>query len=233
MISIIIPCFNEEKNPYFQKLLTSYDHLDAELIFVMSPSHDKTEQMILQSGHSLYSLETHSRAERLNLGIKNAKSQMILLHHPRSLIQSQGLEYLINHSENLNWGGFTHKFDLAHYLLTFTSWYSNFARADIKKIFYLDHCIFAKKDLLEKINLLSPIDIFEDTDLSLKLNKLISPVRLPFISQTSSIRFSINGVWRQAILNQILKFQYRKGISHEEMNEVYERHTSLNVDYTI
>ena len=108
----------------------------------------------------------------------------------------------------------------------------NFIRGDFRKIYYLDHCIFFQKDLVgSDKNFVPDVDIFEDTYLSQKLAKISFPTRLRFTSTTSAIRFQKNGVWRQAILNQILKAGFLLGISKTFMNKVYEKGLNLNSKY--
>lgn len=73
-----------------------------------------------------------------------------------------------------------------------------------------------------------PVEIFEDTELSLILRESGRPTVLPFVSTTSAVRFRVNGLWRQALLNQRLKLQYLFGASHRRLNARYERGLRLN-----
>lgn len=234
MLSIVLPTFNELKSNLLKEILDRITSLDkTEVIVVDSNSTDGTKELIrMYPKIKLISGEFSSRAERMNAGIKAASSSMILLHHPRSLISSKGLVFLRDNTEKFTWGAFTHKFDKKHSLLTFTSWYSNFMRGDVRSIYYLDHCIFAKKSLLSKIGFVPEVPIFEDTELSLALRSKCKGIRLPFISKTSAIRFEKNGIIKQIVLNQILKFKFYFKSDFEKMNKRYEREISLNNDYT-
>ncbi len=221
------------KNGYLQKilpLLRSFGDT-IEVICIDSFSTDGTKEYIRSFGIKMIQTDTTSRARRLNIGIKVSKGNLILLHHPRSLIELRGLTYLISHEANLRWGGFTHKFDFRHPLLRFTSWYSNAIRFDRKGIIYLDHCIFAQRSLLEQIDYLPEIDIFEDTELSKRLTALEKPERLLFYAMTSATRFLKRGIWFQAINNQKLKLQYYLNTDHKKMNKNYERDLDLNSKY--
>lgn len=205
--------------------------------------------------------KTASRAHRLNLGIKQSKGKVILLHHPRSVIEPEGILELVKNSDKIfqenSWGGFTHRFDewgRNSLALRFTSWYSNYVRG--RNVVYLDHCIWMSRDLVVKDKLklqilnenlpenkdegedachpfVPEIDIFEDTALSRKLISLSNsqPKILRHYSTTSSVRFKNNGIVQQVFMNQVLKFGYFLGISPRWMNQFYEKGLNLNQVY--
>ncbi len=208
MLSVIIPTAYESETVLFQQAVDSLSKLkNVELICI-----DKSE--------------AKTRAERLNLGFERAKGSMILFHHPRSFVDPKGIEYLVDHSDKVIWGAFTHQFDQRHFLLKFTSWYSNKIRGQGRSIFYLDHCIFFHRSLRKSP--LPPVEIFEDTVLSTQLRNQQAPLLLPFKSTTSALRFTKNGIWRQAILNQIMKIGFYINASPQKMNKIYERGLNLN-----
>lgn len=178
------------------------------------------------AGARFVRVEGPSRGARLQAGIDAATGQTILLHHPRSLISADGLRWLVAGAGGANWGGFTHAFDWDHPLLRFTSWYSNRVRAERRGIVYLDHCVYFDKKLLTRP--IPPVEIFEDTELSLILRESGLPAIAPFVATTSAVRFRTNGPWRQALLNQRMKLSYLLGGSHRLMNARYERGLRLN-----
>ncbi|MEP1385659.1 MAG: glycosyltransferase [Paraglaciecola sp.] len=232
MLTIIIPTLNESKSGYLQKLLDTYrPTAEIEIVCVDGGSLDNTLELIKEAGVRLIETGLASRAARLNVGIQEAKYEMVLLNHPRSLVEIAGIKALITANMHLSWGAFTHKFDNSHPLLRFTSWYSNYMRGDKRGIYYLDHCIFANKQLLLEVGLLPDIDIFEDTALCLRLNKKAKGTRLPYISETSAIRFETTGVYSQAIKNQYLKWLYYFNRSDKKMNSMYEKGLELNTEY--
>ena len=231
MLSIIIPTHNEIKNNFIQKsfkLLSTVKNI--EVIVVDTNSTDGTKELAKHHGHIVIETDTNSRAKRLNIGIKAARGEYILLHHPRSLLDKDGIKFLVDHKEVYEWGAFTHAFNIETTMLNFTSFYSNYFRGK-RGIFYLDHCIFCSKNLLNSVGLVPEMDIFEDTALSLRLRKKATPTLLPFKSVTSAIRFEKNGFWSQAIKNQILKVKYYLKNDHKEMNKKYEDGLELNSKY--
>jgi hypothetical protein len=210
-LSIVIPAISDP-SPQFSQSQKSFSQLtDVEIIYV-----DQSE--------------AQSRAERLNIGFKKSSGSMVLFYHPRSFIETRGLEYLKSISQEKIWGGFTHHFDVDHWLLQFTSWYSNRIRPKTSGILYLDHCIFFHRSFFSVP--LAPVDIFEDTLLSQQLSLSSKPVVLDFESNTSAIRFQIQGMYRQALYNQVLKLGYYLGLPPEKMNKFYEAGLGLNSDYT-
>lgn len=232
MLSIVVATLNESKTGYLAKILSTYQGLaDIEVICVDGGSTDNTLSLIQQSYAELITTDISSRAGRLNVGIKQAQFNMVLLHHPRSLVDIEGIKTLANHMPDIRWGAFTHQFDVQHPLLRFTSWYSNRIRGDCRGVYYLDHCLFAQKQLLLDVGLIPEIDIFEDTEICLKLNRKAKPVRLAYISQTSAVRFHTNGIYRQALKNQYMKWCYYLSGSDKKMNAQYEKGIDLNTKY--
>jgi len=146
-------------------------------------------------------------------------------------VDIEGIKTLLNCTSEIGWGAFTHQFDIQHPLLNFTSWYSNRIRGDRRGVYYLDHCLFAQKQLLLDVGLFPEMHIFEDTAICLKLKRKAKPIRLPFISQTSAVRFQSNGIYRQAIKNQYMKCCYYFSGSDKKMNARYEKGIELNTTY--
>jgi hypothetical protein len=130
------------------------------------------------------------------------------------------------------WGGFRHRFDWDHWLLRYTSWYSNRVRPRWSRILYLDHCVFARRSLLEAIGGVPNMDIFEDTALSLALRRAGAPHLLTAAVSTSARRYHSRGVYQQAVLNQLLKVMYHTGMDPRWMNRLYERQMQINVAYS-
>lgn len=232
MLSIVIPTLNESKTGYLPRILKAYASIsNCQILCVDGGSSDDTINVVNKSSAKLIESDQQSRAGRLNEGIALAEHDLILLHHPRSILPLEGINYLISRSSELKWGAFTHSFDVQHPLLAFTSWYSNNIRGDWRKIYYLDHCLFAQKSLLEAIGMVPNLEIFEDTALCENLKRKAAGTRLPFLSVTSAVRFTRNNMYKQALMNQKLKWQYYLNYSNTKMNQRYERGLELNTQY--
>lgn len=238
VVSVILPTFNEVKTGWLPAILAVFKSLEDdarfEFIAVDGNSCDGTKEFLceVQNMEVVDLEESATRAKKLNTGIKKASGDIILCHHPRSLLDKTALLSLLELKNKKVWGGFTHQFDQSHPLLKFTSWYSNKIRAK-RGVLYLDHCIFFHKDLFVNDSI-PDVSIFEDTELSRIFCKRVGrPVVLSGISETSAIRFVKNGILKQGMTNQFLKLSYHLGISDLKMNRFYEKRTSLNNSYKV
>lgn len=225
-LSVVLPVHDDAKTGWIPRILERLDEISGIELICVDSSNDGTSKRL--QGRKTIRLETRSRGARMQAGIEASTGGMVLLHHPRSLVDADGLRWLRDHGEELSWGGFTHAFDWDHPLLRLTSWYSNRVRPRTG-ILYLDHCIFFRRELLTRP--IPPVEIFEDTELSLILRRSGRPRVLPFTSTTSSLRFRSNGVWTQAWNNQLLKLGYWLGRSDRSMNASYERGLGLNASF--
>ena len=227
-LSIIIPVHNDLENGYLKQQISLFKKFPTlEVLYVDGGSTDGSVEFIQASGFEPIISEKSNRAERINLGIEKSSGETILINHPRSILNKEGISFLLN-SPPTGWGAFTHRFDKEHFLLDFTSWYSNEVRLRVREIAYLDHCIFFNKALYRDKQLLPNIEIFEDTALSNNLGLLAGPTLLPYPSITSSIRFYKNGVFYQSLLNQFMKICWYLRLSPELMNKIYEKGLELN-----
>lgn len=237
VISVVLPCLNEMRHGYLERILTNLIEQQGtkELIAVVSPCRDRTADLLRQYPQwRVLETTAQNRAQRLTAGLYASSGDIVLLHHPVTLLPEATALLQIEAQmadPTVAWGGFQHSFDLDHWLLRFTSWYSNRVRSHYGQILYLDHCIFARRALLEKIGGVPDLDIFEDTALSQRLQTFGRPVLLPSRGVTSARRFRQRGIYRQAALNQVLKLMYHARLDPQWMNRLYERKSQINVVY--
>ncbi len=236
MFSVVLPCFNESRHGYLPKILENLCGQSGhkQLIAVVSPSMDDTLQVIQQFPEiDIVETAASNRAQRLNIGIAASEGDAVLLHHPATLLPKKNALLQAEAAlETAAWGGFVHSFDMEHWLLRFTSWYSTRVRSQRQSILYLDHCIFVDRQVLLEIGGVPDMDIFEDTALSLALAKWGKPAIASGIVTTSARRFQSRGIYRQALLNQLLKLMYLTHQDPQKLNWLYERKSQINVAYS-
>ncbi|NEP15554.1 MAG: glycosyltransferase family 2 protein [Leptolyngbya sp. SIO4C1] len=237
MISVVLPCLNEMRHGYLPRILDNLSQQQGpkQLIAVVSPSQDQTCETIAQYPDvQLIEAAAANRAQRLNLGIAASQGDLVLLHHPATLLPPQQALRLVQATlskAEAAWGGFRHSFDYDHWLLRFTSWYSTTQRSRWSRILYLDHCIFARRESLAAIGGVPDLDIFEDTALSEALRQFGPPAIAPATVTTSARRFRQRGIYRHALLNQMLKLMYAAKLDPRRLNRLYERNAQINVAY--
>lgn len=240
-LSIVLPIFHEKNNVLFPQILAELKKSvevsnEIEIIVVDSYSKDNTLELVKEGlGITVHQIEATSRAERLNKGVELAQGEWVFLHHPRSLVDAQSFIDIIAQSQQWDdntWAGLRHEFDVDHYFLRYISWYSNNVRLAKKSIVYLDHCFVMSRHLAKAIFPIPDMDIFEDTEISVRLKEHSKPLLLDqYRSLTSAIRFVNNGIYTQYITNQLMKLGYSLNISPTKLNKWYERRTALNTYY--
>ncbi len=104
-ISIVFPAKSLKSDKLIIEAINRYKAFDLEIIVVTSDETDTD----LNGCCQLYFLKTNSRAKRLNLGITKTTGDMIILHHPRSILDLCFYQSLLN--SDSAWGAFTHEFD--------------------------------------------------------------------------------------------------------------------------
>ena len=221
-----MPTFNEMQHGYIQRSLPLYQGQNIELIVVDGGSTDSTQTFLEENNIQFLVISDSTRLKRIQKGIELTTGAKIIIHHPRTILNIPAFDHLLN-TKNA-WGAFTHKFDHNHPLLVFTSLYSNFIRGDLRSIFYLDHCFYLDRSLKNKIIGLEDCEIFEDTEISKTLKNHSKGKRLSEVAQTSAIRFRKNGIFKQAFLNQKMKWMYYFNKDHRQMNKEYEKNLELN-----
>ncbi|MCY7334086.1 MAG: glycosyltransferase [Pseudanabaena sp. CAN_BIN31] len=239
-LSIILPCLNEIRHGYLENILTNLVAQDGEIeiITVVSVSDDGTDTVLEEYTKRYAQVQivrslAKNRAQRLNDGIAISTGDIILLHHPATLLPERIVLQLIEQTlaSGSQWGAFRHSFDFTHWLLHFTSWYSDNVRVKQKSLVYLDHCPFIDRQLLAQIGNVPDLDIFEDTVLSDRLRQFSKPLLANGQVITSARRFRQRGIYRHAILNQVLKICYHFNIDPRWLNLLYEQKASINVKY--
>ncbi|MEL6554491.1 MAG: glycosyltransferase [Cyanobacteria bacterium J06621_11] len=239
MFSVVLPCFNESRHGYLPQILENLcaqryaPGSEKQLIAVVSESEDDTLAVIRRFPEvEVIESAATNRAQRLNVGIEASRGEFVLLHHPATLLPEK--DALVQAEALLKagavWGGFVHGFDRDHWLLRFTSWYSTRVRSR-QGILYLDHCIFARRQALMDIGGVPDMDIFEDTALSMALRERGKVAIAPGAVTTSARRFQQRGLYRQALLNQLLKLMYYANLDPKHLNRLYEQKSQINVGY--
>jgi hypothetical protein len=227
--SIVIPTFNELDSSTVNRNINEHGMWGDTEILVIEGGLEMTNQPILSPALRLIRSPKTNRAQRIKVGIRESKGTWVVVVHPRSFLSRNALSQVELACPTYLWGGWTHKFDDRHPILKWTSWYSNVVRARMRSIFYLDHCWFFKRNwILSYLDEFSEADLFEDTDICMKLRQKNSGGLLPGTVETSSVRFRRNGFFKHAIKNQYVKLRYLLGSDLSSLARYYEKRLNLN-----
>ena len=258
MVSVILPTCDEGCNPRFEMIVRNIleQEGEKEVIIIERGETEQTEVLVkkisefqskvpfdkLRAGKSQKSKELEinkikffhvpgkNRAQAMNFGLKKAKGDIVLFHHPASLLPEKIALKTIKKSfqdSQIVGGGFQHSFFENHWMLRCISWYSNHVRAQRKKILYLDHCVFCRTAIAKEIGGFPEIDIFEDTEFSKNLRKKGKMILLNQTLKTSGHKYINRGILKHWFQNQVLKFLFFLGVSTERLNKWYGRTDSF------
>lgn len=233
MISIILPVLNELRHNILERALEAISNqaVEHELIVVDGDSPDGTLKLCSQFTEKIIQAGKSNRAQRMNRGAELAQGDIFLFHHPRTMLPPgalSSLERALDDPEVIG-GGFSHSFDdQNHLLLRLTSWYSNHVRAR-RGLFYLDHCLFMRREVFEDIGGFPDVEIFEDTIFPAELRKRGKVILLPEKVISSAARYRQRGVFKQMMMNQVMKIGFHFGVSPKKLNLLYEGKKPFNV----
>jgi rSAM/selenodomain-associated transferase 2 len=212
MISIITPVLNEEQNiaPFLKNL--NQIQGDFELIMVDGGSSDKTIDEIkkyrIEFHRELKILKTSAgRGHQMNIGAKNASSDILFFLHVDSKIENDSIPTIENEikKKKIIGGGLTQCFSDSDNFLTLTSNFGNL-RTRITNIFFGDFGIFVRRDIFEKIGGYDEIIYLEDVEFSKKLKKYGKVKMLEKTIETSPRRFKSQGKIKITIIFTLAGF---------------------------
>jgi cellulose synthase/poly-beta-1,6-N-acetylglucosamine synthase-like glycosyltransferase len=184
-ISIIIPCYNEEKN--IEKCLnavynSNYPLEKIEVIIVDDGSTDKTAEIVKNYPKNIKLVKgKHAgKSEALNLGIKNTQYNIICTIDADTEIENTTLKKLVQPFLNQNVGATNgsciakNKNSLLGLFQNIEYHYNNLIRKSFSMLFNNGIWFYGafacyRKDLLEKIGYFKKDSMTEDADIALEI----------------------------------------------------------------
>ncbi|MBL1209459.1 TIGR04283 family arsenosugar biosynthesis glycosyltransferase [Geminocystis sp. GBBB08] len=222
-ISVIIPVINEEKNlPTL--LLNLQRKLDVEFIFVDGGSNDNTVNLIKNAGFKIILSPILRRSYQMNLGAKQAQSNILLFLHGDTILSNNYDETIINILEKNNFvaGAFKLKIDsqkpIFRVIETLVNWRSQYLLLP-----YGDQGIFIKKEIFESIKGYQDLAIMEDFDLIKRLKKKGKIYIANASVTTSARRWEKLGIFKTTLINQLVILGYYLKIKPEKLALFYRQ----------
>ena len=246
-MSIIIPAKNEEK--FIGRTLDSIakqkfgvndassksDGLGNEAgsesfeVIVVSNSSDATESICNSySFVKVISCNEETRGGLMNIGAKKASGEILFFLHPDTIIPKNAFSSILKAFENKEgvgndktvFGAFRVSFDHHHKFLAFVAWQTDL-RMKITKNIYGDQSLFVLKSVFEKIGGFKSMKLFEDVEICSRLREEGKAVFLREKVVTSARRFLRVGVYKQSLINTIVKTMYSFGVSDKKLSGIY------------
>lgn len=228
MLSIIIPVFNEEK-----KLPVLLEHLQAsssanifEIIVVDGGSSDRTTEIARSFPKIKYVSSEKGRAIQMNVGAKNAKSDILYFLHADSFPPIHYDSLIIENIENGNKAGcFQMKFDKDHWWLNLMGFFTKINHISCRGG---DQSLFIEKELFYKIGGFDEsYKVYEDNEFIKRLYENGNFTVIKSWITTSARLYERIGIWNTQLLFAQIYWKRRRGASAEELyNHYYKKISS-------
>lgn len=223
VISIIIPALNEER--YIGQILKHLSTLEGnfEVIVVDGGSNDRTCKIVQQYVNAKFFSSERGRAAQMNTGALNAQGDGLLFLHADTFLPPDAYMRIVEHFSNPDYigGSFMLTFDEKHILLKFYTWCS---RWSAEFFTYGDHAIFVKKEVFEKIGGYKQLPFMEDVEIQKRLRQTGKFKKLKCAVLTSARRFEKVGVIKQLVMDMLLVFFFKIGVSPVRLKQFYKDH---------
>jgi len=220
MISIIIPCLNEEDN--IGTLIHSLKkwHSEIEVIVVDGGSNDNTVAIAKPLADQFIEA-TSGRANQLNKGAEQAKGELLWFIHADTIIPKTAFMQLIKIQTQKNlWGRFDVYLSGQHWAFRMIEFMMN-QRSRLTGIATGDQGIFINHQLFKEIGGFPNLKLMEDIEISTRLKKVCPPLCLKQKIITSSRRWQENGIFKTILKMWWFRLSWFFGANDQKLQEKY------------
>jgi rSAM/selenodomain-associated transferase 2 len=224
MISIIIPVLNEEAHlGSCIEAIKQYDD-SCEIIIADGGSSDRTIE-IAESSQGVKVVTTRKgRGLQMNAGAFSATGDILLFLHADTTLEDgwgQAIAGAVKDSSIVG-GAFTFAIkNPAKKYRAVEQWVK--LRCFLFRLPYGDQAIFVKRHVFKKLGGYKNIPLMEDVDLIERMKRLGRIVILETRALTSERRWGRKGLIYTAVLNQLIMFLYKIGVSPQKLARIYYR----------
>ncbi len=217
-VSIIIPILDEAN--ILTRLLDNLQGLAAEIIFVDGGSTDGSITLVRKAGYRCFEAPA-GRAIQMNAGAAIASGDVLLFHHADSLLPRGCLNSIRRSIENGFVGGsFDLQLDTSRTLFRIVGFMITL-RSRLAGVSTGDQGMFVTRAAFDELAGFTEQPIFEDVDMSLRLQRVGRVCQLHPPILTSSRRWEIQGPYRTVLRMWVLRALYYVGVSPQRLAQYY------------
>ena len=217
-VSIIIPILDEAS--ILPRLFENLQSLAAEIIFVDGGSTDGSTTLVCDAGYHCAEASV-GRAIQMNAGAAIAGGDILLFHHADSLLPRGCLNSVRRAIENGCVGGsFRLQLDTSRPLLRVVGFMITL-RSRLAGVSTGDQGMFLTRAAFDELGGFTEQPIFEDVDMSLRLQSIGRVCQLCPPMLTSSRRWETQGVYRTVFRMWALRALYYAGVSPKRLTRYY------------
>lgn len=195
MISVIIPVLDEERALPATLARVFAQVGKYEIIVVDGGSRDRTREIAAGNGRIQLLTAPNGRASQMNAGADVARGEWLLFLHADTLLPDGALETIATLPDDIQAGGFRHRFSGDDWRLRLISWMHNL-RCRWTRVFYGDQALFVRRAQFERLGGFPEDYPLEDVVFGERLRKVTRPRLLHLRVVTDARKFTQMGAWK-------------------------------------
>lgn len=195
MISIIIPTLNEAQALPATLARVFAQTGECEIIVVDGGSRDTTHAIAAADARVHLVTAPKGRASQMNAGARPARGEWLLFLHADTLLPDGALTAIAALPDDIQAGGFRHRFSGDDWRLRLISWMHNW-RCRWTHVFYGDQALFVRRSLFERLGGFPEDYPLEDVLFGERLRRLSRPRLLDLHVVTDARKFTQMGAWK-------------------------------------
>lgn len=195
VISVVVPTYNEEKALAATLACVFAQPGRYEVIIADGGSRDGTQAVASAYPNVQWLVAPKGRASQMNAGAKEARGDWLLFLHADTLLPENALAGIVGLPDDVDAGGFRHRFSGSDLRLRAISWADNL-RCRLTRVFYGDQALFVRRALFERLGGFPEDHPLEDVVFCERLNRFTRPQLLSACVVTDARKFLQMGVWK-------------------------------------